>query len=79
MRLRLNALAVAISVPGARPKPKSTLLGNKVANVPNCSAITSGEWLGNITPPEPILILDVAAAICPRTTAVAELATPYMP
>ena len=28
----------------------------------NCSATTSGAWLGSITPPEPTLIVDVDAA-----------------
>ena len=27
--------------------------GYSVASVPNCSATTSGAWLGSITPPEP--------------------------
>jgi hypothetical protein len=29
--------------------------------VPNCSAITSGEWLGSITPPAPMRMVEVPA------------------
>jgi hypothetical protein len=29
------------------------------ASVPNCSATTSGEWLGSMMPPEPTRIVDV--------------------
>ena len=47
--------------------------------VPNCSATTSDEWLGSITPPEPTRMRDVAAAIAAISTAGAELATASMP
>jgi hypothetical protein len=47
--------------------------------VPNCSATTSGWWLGSITPPEPTLIRVVAAARCAISTAGEELATPGIP
>ena len=43
--------------------------GCSSARVPNCSAITSGEWLGNMTPPEPSRIVDVWAATCAINTA----------
>ena len=37
--------------------------GCRVASVPYCSAIVSGEWFGNITPPAPRRIVDVWAAM----------------
>jgi hypothetical protein len=40
--------------------------------VPNCSAIVSGVWLGNITPPAPSRIDDVWSATWPITTLVAD-------
>ena len=46
--------------------------------MPNCSATTSGAWLGSMTPPEPTRRVVVAAAMWPMTTAVAELAMPGM-
>ena len=46
--------------------------------MPNCSAITSGEWFGSITPPEPTRIVEVPPARYPITTEVAELAMPVM-
>ena len=52
--------------------------GKSVASVPNCSAITSGAWFGSMIPPAPTRIVDVAAATCPMTTAVAALAMPGM-
>ena len=66
------------SVPGARPSPRSMRPGNSVASVPNCSAITSGAWLGSMIPPAPTRIVDVAAATWPMTTDVAALAMPGM-
>lgn len=53
--------------------------GYKDSNVPNCSAITSGEWLGNMMPPEPTRRVFVPAATYPIATAVAALAMPGMP
>ena len=50
--------------------------GWSAASVPNCSAITSGEWFGSMIPPAPTLIVDVPAATCAITTAVAALAIP---
>ena len=44
----------------------------------NCSAITSGAWLGNMMPPDPTRMLEVPLAMCPITTAVAALAMPCM-
>ncbi len=38
--------------------------GGGASSMPNCSATTSGGWLGSITPPEPTRIVDVAAATC---------------
>ena len=48
--------------------------GNSDSSVPNCSATTSGAWLGNITPPEPTRIRGVAAARALMRTGGAELA-----
>ena len=52
--------------------------GYSDASVPNCSAITSGEWLGSMMPPEPTRIVDVPCARKPITTDVAALAMPVM-
>jgi hypothetical protein len=52
--------------------------GKSDSSVPNCSAITSGAWLGSMTPPEPTRIVEVPAATCPIATAVAALAMPGM-
>jgi hypothetical protein len=47
--------------------------------VPNCSAITSGEWLGSMMPPAPTRIFEVPPARWPiATTEVAALAMPFM-
>ncbi len=46
--------------------------------MPNCSATTSGAWLGSITPPEPTRMVDVAAATWASSTAGEELAMPGM-
>ena len=52
--------------------------GCRVARVPNCSAIASGEWLGSITPPAPSRIVEVFAATWAIRTAVAEEAIEEM-
>ena len=52
--------------------------GNRRASVPNCSAMTSGEWFGSMMPPAPTRMLCVPAAICAMTTDVAALAIPGM-
>jgi hypothetical protein len=49
-----------------------------VASVPNCSAITSGAWLGSMTPPEPTRIRSVPSATWPISSAVAADAMPGM-
>ena len=41
-----------------------------------CSAMTSGAWLGSMTPPAPTRIVDVPAATWAMTTDVAALAMP---
>ena len=46
--------------------------------MPNCSAITSGAWLGSMMPAAPTRMREVAAATWPITTAVAALAMPGM-
>ena len=59
---------------GARPRPRSIRPGCSASSVPNCSAITSGEWFGSMIPPAPTRIGAVAAGDVPITTAVAALA-----
>jgi hypothetical protein len=46
--------------------------------MPNCSATTSGAWLGSMTPPEPSRSRLVAAARWAIRTAGAVLAIPGM-
>ena len=46
--------------------------GCSEASVPNCSAITSGEWFGSMIPPEPSRIVSVWAAMWAISTAVAD-------
>ena len=72
--VRRSASAVSWSVPGARPMPRSIRPGCSASSVPNCSATTSGAWLGSMTPPDPTRIVVVAAARCAIRTAGAELA-----
>jgi hypothetical protein len=50
--------------------------GNSASSVPNCSAITSGAWLGSMIPPAPTRIVDVAAATWAIAIDVAALAIP---
>ena len=59
------------SVPGARPRPRSIRPGNSVSRVPNCSAITSGEWLGSMMPPAPSRMVSVCSATWPMRMLVA--------
>ena len=40
--------------------------------MPNCSAITSGEWFGSMMPPEPSRIVVVCAPTCAISTLVAD-------
>ena len=58
--------------------PRSIRPGCRASSVPNCSATTSGEWFGSITPPDPILSVDVAPARWAITTGGAALAMPGM-
>ena len=67
-----------MSVPGARPSPRSIRPGKSVASVPKASATISGAWFGSMIPPAPTRIVRVAAATCPIRTAVAALAIPGM-
>ena len=69
---RRSARLVAWSLPGARPRPRSIRPGCSVASVPNCSAITSGEWFGSMIPPAPSRIRSVWEATCAISTAVAD-------
>ena len=50
--------------------------GNRRANVPNCSAITRGEWFGSMMPPAPTRMVFDPDAIWAMTTDVAALAMP---
>ncbi len=50
--------------------------GYSASSVPNCSAITIGEWLGSMMPPAPMRIVEVPPARWPMTTEVAALAMP---
>jgi hypothetical protein len=52
--------------------------GKSVASVPNCSAMSSGAWLGSMMPPAPTRMRDVPAARWAMTRDVAELAMPGM-
>ena len=52
--------------------------GCSVASVPNCSAITSGEWFGSMIPPEPSRMVSVWAAMWAIRTAVADDAIDWM-
>jgi hypothetical protein len=76
--VRRSARAVWGSVPGARPSPRSIRPGCNASRVANCSATTRGEWLGSITPPEPIRSVEVALARWAISTAGAELAIAAM-
>jgi hypothetical protein len=59
-------------------RPRSILPGCSASRVANCSATTSGEWLGSMTPPEPMRNVDVASARWAMSTAGAELAMAAM-
>ncbi len=63
-----RAQLVTGSVPGARPMPRSMRCGYAASSSANCSATTSGAWLGSITPPEPTRICRVAPAIIAIST-----------
>lgn len=62
--------------PTDRPRPMSIRPGKSASSTPNCSATTSGRWLGSITPPVPTRIVEVAAATAAARTVGAEPATP---
>jgi len=42
------------------------------SRVPNCSAISSGEWFGSMMPPEPSRIVEVCAPMWLMSTEVAD-------
>src|SRR4026208_2097784 len=67
------------SAPGARASPSSIRPGKSDARVPNCSAMTNGEWLGSMIPPEPTRMLEAPPAIWAITPAVAAPAMPGQP
>ena len=58
--------------------PRSIRPGWSASSIPNCSAITSGEWFGSMTPPEPSRIRSVTEPRWASSTAGAELAIPGM-
>ncbi len=76
--VRRSAAAVIGSVPGARPMPRSMRPGCSASSMANCSAMTSGAWLGSMTPPDPTWMLDVDAATWAINTAGDVLATVSM-
>ena len=49
--------------------------GKSASNVPNCSAMTYGAWLGSMMPPAPTRSVVVPAARCPMTSEVAAVVT----
>ena len=59
-----SSCVITGSLPGARPMPRSMRPGASASSAANCSATTSGEWFGSMTPPEPtrIRVLRAAAA-----------------
>ena len=58
--------------PRRTPSPRSMRSGCSSASVPNCSAIVSGEWFGNMMPPAPRRMRSVCAATCAMSTLVAD-------
>jgi hypothetical protein len=62
--------------PGRAAKSQIDPAGNNAARVPNCSAMISGAWLGSMTPPAPMRMVDVPAPTKARATEVAALAMP---
>ncbi|CAM5734183.1 hypothetical protein SMICM304S_05231 [Streptomyces microflavus] len=62
--------------PTERPSPMSIRPGKREASTPNCSATTSGWWLGSITPPVPTRMVEVAPATAAARTVGADPATP---
>src|SRR3546814_15453657 len=64
-----------MSVPGARPTPRSMRPGAMDASKPNCSATTSGGKLGSIMPPAPRRIRFVSPTRRARSIAGAEVVT----
>ncbi len=76
---RPSALRTPSVNPTERPSPMSIRSGNSEASTPNCSATTSGRWLGSMTPPVPTRIVRVAPATAAASTVGAEPATPGTP
>lgn len=65
--------------PSERPTPRSIRPGCSAESTRNCSATTSGWWLGSITPPDPSRIVEVAAPTAASSTAGAPEAMPGTP
>ena len=70
------AKAVMVSVPGARPSPRSIRPGCSASSSRNVSAIFSGAWFGSITPPAPTRRREVRLATCSIMISGAPLASP---
>ena len=48
--------------------PRSMRPGASASRAANCSATTSGEWLGSMTPPEPTRMREVRAEAAAMST-----------
>ena len=75
--------AISAFAPGTLEPVDFTKLDNiaeliSASSIPNCSATTSEAWLGSMTPPDPILIVLVWAAIVASRTGGELLAMPGM-
>ena len=61
---RRRTCAVSGSVPGARPRARSTRPGYIASSVLNVSATFSAAWFGSMMPAAPTRIRDVNAPTC---------------
>ncbi len=75
-RERRSASAVLLSVPAARPTPRSMRPGCSAWSARNVSATLRALWFGSMIPPEPTRIRFVTAATDAITTSGDELARP---
>ena len=66
--LMRSSWVITGSLPGARPIPRSMRPGARASSAANCSATTSGAWLGSMTPPDPTRIRSVFAAVAAIST-----------
>ena len=63
-----SSCVITGSEPGARPMPRSMRPGASASSAANCSATTSGEWFGSMTPPDPTRMREVRAAAAATST-----------